>query len=778
MKKSDILAILENAASPMTKRDLARALGITGSGPRVALKKVIRALEQDGSVIKHPGGGYTPAKGLPPVMVLEVVELDVDGDVFARPVEWNAETQGEPPLIELKPGKKGHPAAGMGDRILARIERRSEGAEDIYIAFPIRALDDDKNRIIGIFELTRSGRGVIRPTDKKAKYDFEVSSGDTNSAREGDLVIAEIQPSRGVKSKKARIVEVLGARDDVNAISLISLHEAGLRDHFPDAVIKASEGLKVPPLKGREDLRDVPLVTIDGADARDFDDAVFAEKLEDGSFHLIVAIADVSYYVRPGSTLDDEAQKRGNSTYFPDRVVPMLPEALSNDLCSLRPNENRAAMAAHLWIDTNGKLTKYKIGRAIIRSAARLIYEQVQAAMDGQTDDLTAPLLTPVIKPLYEAYRILDKARQKRGSLDLDLPERQIIIDRKGKMTGVKKRERLDAHKLIEEFMVLANVAAARALEDKNNRSKNAANKAPPYPCVYRVHDRPSASKIDGARDFIESFGLSLPKGQVTQAGNLNNLLGKAEKSPYSHLISLMILRCQSQALYSTDNIGHFGLALESYAHFTSPIRRYADLLVHRALVSAYGLGDGGMSEHERERITSICEHISQTERSSMTAERSAVDRFTSSYLASHIGASFSGQISGVTRFGLFVELSESGADGLVPIRSLASDFYIHDEDAHALIGRRNRRVFRLGAPVKVTIKEADPITGSSTFQLCPPYDKGADIPGMTLKPKKNSYTDRPPKPDFKKNSFKKGKKSFSKDRKNFKDKTKPKKPK
>ncbi|MBG78534.1 MAG: ribonuclease R [Alphaproteobacteria bacterium] len=770
MKSSDILDLLQNSPSPMTKRDLARALGVTGSGPRVVLKKIVRGLEKEGTIIKHPGGGYTVAEGLPSVMILEVTDLDIDGDVFATPVEWNEATQGPKPLIELKPGKKGHPAAGQGDRILARIERRtSPDGEDLYIAFPIRRLDDDRGRVIGIFELTRSGRGVVRPTDKKAKHDLEIPSGDTNGAREGDLVIAEIQPSRTQHHKKARILNVLGKRDDVNAISLISLYEAGLRDSFPDTVIKASEGMKVPPLKGREDLRDVPLVTIDGADARDFDDAVYAEPLDDGGFHLIVAIADVSYYVRTGTPLDDEAQKRGNSTYFPDRVVPMLPEALSNDLCSLRPKENRAVMVAHMWIDKTGKLTKYKFNRGIIRSAARLIYEQVQAAKDGQTDDTTGPLMERVINPLYAAYDVLDKARQKRGALDLDLPERQILIDKTGKMTGVKKRERLDAHKLIEEFMVLANVAAARALEDKHkNKDKDAA-----YPCVYRIHDRPAASKVDGARDFIESFGLSLPKGQINQPSNLNGILTKASTSPYSHLISIMILRCQSQALYSTENIGHFGLALDSYAHFTSPIRRYADLLVHRSLVSAYNLGEGGLSDNERQRINSICEHISQAERNSMVAERSATDRFTSSYLASHIGAEFTGQISGVTRFGLFVELEESGADGLVPMRSLPSDYYIHDEDAHALIGRRHKRVYRLGAPIKVMIKEADPITGSSVFNVCPPYDKGADIPGMALNVGKPDR--RRPKNDGKKGPPK-GKKPFKKGKKNVKAKTKPKK--
>lgn len=730
MNREKILSYLQSTRRPVTKRDLARAFGLKGSGPRVALKKILKELENDGLVAKFPGGTYGPVEGLPAVMMIEVTDIDLDGDVWARPVEWNTQTQGEPPRIELQPAQKGHPAAAVGDRLLARLQK-SSGEEGVYEAFTIRRMDDARGRTIGIFELTRSGRGVVRPTDKKAKYDFEVPSGEVNGAGDGDLVVAELLPSRGLKNKKVRIVEVIGSRTDTKAISLISLHEAGLNETFPTAVINDTKGMKVPDLKGREDLRDVPLVTIDGIDARDFDDAVYARPLEDGGFHLIVAIADVTYYVRPDSPLDKEAQKRGNSTYFPDRVVPMLPEALSNDLCSLRPNENRAAMAAHLWIDEHGKLVKYKFTRAIIRSAARLIYEQVQAAMDGHPDDTTGPLLDPVIKPLYEAFHILDSARQKRGALELDLPERRIVIDDKGRMTGVTKRERLDSHKLIEEFMVLANVAAARAIEDKTQGNTKRKGQ---IPCVYRVHDRPSMDKLDNAREFVESFGLSMPKGQVMQPARLNELLRQATKSPYSHLLSLMILRCQSQALYSANNLGHFGLALEKYAHFTSPIRRYADVLVHRALVSLYGLGAGGMSEHEIERIDSICDHISQTERNSMIAERNAVDRFTSSYLAQHIGATFEGQISGATRFGLFVELKESGADGLVPIRNLPADYYIHDEQQHALIGRRNGRIFRLGAKVEITIREADPITGSSIFELTHEYRDGADIPGLKFR--------------------------------------------
>jgi ribonuclease R len=763
MTKDKILSYLQSAKQPVTKRDLARAFGLKGSGPRVALKKILKTLENEGAIAKHPGGTYGPVEGLPAVIMIEVTDIDLDGDVWARPVEWNTESQGEPPRIELRPAQKGHPAAAVGDRLLARLQKTG-GPENGYEAITIRRMDDPKARTIGIFQLTRSGRGVVRPTDKKARYEFEVPSGDVNGAEDGDLVVVELQPSRGLKNKKVRIVEVLGSRTDTKAISLISLHEAGLNETFPDEVINETKGMKVPDIKGREDLRDIPLVTIDGADARDFDDAVYAEPLDNGGFHLIIAIADVTYYVRPDSPLDKEAQKRGNSTYFPDRVVPMLPEALSNDLCSLRPKENRAAMAAHLWIDENGKLIKYKFTRAIIRSAARLIYEQVQAAMDGMPDDTTGPILEPVIKPLYAAYEVLDNARRKRGSLDLDLPERQIVIDDKGRMTGVRKRERLDAHKLIEEFMVLANVAAARAIEDKTQGQ----GKKGQIPCVYRVHDRPAMDKLDSAREFIESFGLSMPKGQVVQPARLNELLQTASKSPFSHLISMMVLRCQSQALYSPDNIGHFGLALEKYAHFTSPIRRYADVLVHRALVTLYGLGQGGMSDHEVERINSICEHISTTERTSMVAERSAVDRFTSSFLAQHIGATFDGQISGVTRFGLFINLNESGADGLVPIRSLPNDFYIHDEQQHALIGRRNKIIFRLGAKVSVTIKEADPITGSSIFELTDEYLNGADIPGLNFKKsgKKDDFEprhkDKKPghkKPNDKKKDFTKRKK-------------------
>lgn len=717
--KESVYKFVKTSPKPVTKREVARAFGIKGGENRVALKQILKALEKEEAITKQPGGVYSAPEGLPPVTVLQITEIDLDGDVIARPLEWDEGVMGALPRIEIMPDKKNFKNVREGSRALCRLSRVEE---NLYEARIIRLVDQgsryEGGSVMGIVRQQKNG-AILQPTHKKAKYDFDIAQGDLNGAADGDLVSAELLPSRGLRRKRVRVSEVIGRQGDPRTISLISLHEAGLGDSFPPAVIDQTKGMKVPALGKREDLRSVPLVTIDGADARDFDDAVFAEKLDDGNYHLIVAIADVAHYVTFGTPLDNEAQKRGNSTYFPDRVVPMLPEALSNDLCSLRPNEARASMAVHMYIDESGKLTRYKFVRALIQSHARLTYEQVQAARDGEGDKTTAHLMDDVIHPLYEVYEVLDKARQKRGALDLDLPERQIVIDDKGNMTGVKTRQRLDSHKLIEEFMILANVAAASALEGKKDT-----------PCVYRIHDKPSYDKLEGARDFIESFGLSLPKGQSIKPTQINHLLHAAAKMEYSHLISQMVLRTQSQAVYSTDNIGHFGLALQKYAHFTSPIRRYADLLVHRALIRAYGLGDGGMKDEEKARIEEIAEHISGTERTSMEAERNAVDRFTASYLSGNINAQFSGKINGVTRFGLFVTLDESGADGLIPMKSLSDDFYVHDEKAHALIGRRRGYVYRLGARVDVIIKEADGITGSCIFALAP-GQKGADIPGM-----------------------------------------------
>ena len=738
--QKDLLAYIKSLAMPVGKSDLAKAFGIKGDD-RIALKDMLRALEKDGMIVKQPGGDYTVPDGLPHVAVLEITDINLDGDVFARPVEWDAALQGPPPLVEIRPDKKGHGAGDKGDRVLTRLHRT--GARH-YEGHVIRKLDTPRYRALGLVMKDSHGGFVLHPTDRKAKYSFDIAQADLNGATVGDLAVGEIQPARGTNRKKVRIVELVGRRDDPKAISLIAIHEQGLRHAFPAEVLEDAEKLKnpsprrgetketgVPGLQGREDLREVPLVTIDGADARDFDDAVFAEKTSDGGFHLIVAIADVSYYVRAGSALDKEAYLRGNSTYFPDRVVPMLPEALSNDLCSLRPHENRACLAAHLWIDGQGRLKNYKFVRGIMRSVARLVYEQVQAAKDGLPDDMTGPLMERVILPLYEAYAVLFEAREKRGALDLDLPERRIVIDKTGVMTGVAQRVRVDAHKLIEEFMILANVAAARALEDRRAA------------CVYRVHEPPSPDKLDSAREFLESFDLMLPKGQAVKPGQINQILHKAAGHPYSHLVSEVILRSQAQAHYSPYNHGHYGLALTKYGHFTSPIRRYADLLVHRSLVAAYGLGPGALDQEQEIRLAEMAEHISQTERASMAAERSAVDRFTAAFLADKIGVTFRGRITGVTRAGLFVGLEESGADGIVPMRTLPDDYYVHDEANHALIGRNSGRIYRMGAFVTIRIREASGLTGSAVFMLAEDSLDGADIPGVTFKKPQSAFRPR-----------------------------------
>lgn len=706
----EVFKFISNSDLPLTKREIARAFDVKGDNRKV-LKEYLRVLEADGKIVKGDKQAYSVPNSLASVVMIQITDVDSDGDIFAKPVEWDEATQGPTPRIELScntPLKE-------GQRALARLRKFSD---TVYEGKIIRQVDKERLRVMG--QIAKTGKGyIVRPTDKKAKYDFDVSEGDMNGAKVADLVICEILPSRGIKNRKAKVIEVIGNRDDVNAISLIAIHEAGLHEHFLEKVTQEAEGLKVPPVGKREDVRDIPLVTIDGADARDFDDAVFAEKTDEGGFHIIVAIADVSHYVRPNSNLDKEALRRGNSTYFPDRVVPMLPEALSNDMCSLNPKVDRACMGFHLWIDAKGELIKQRVFRGLMRSHARLVYEQVQAAKDGKTDDLTEPLMKDVINPLYEAYEVLDRARQKRGALDLDLPERQILIE-DGKMTGVRQRSRLDAHKMIEEFMILANVAAAQALEAKK------------APCVYRVHDRPSNEKLDMAREFLESFGLSIAKTGVARPSQINEILQKASKTEYSSLISTVILRTQSQAIYHPENIGHFGLALRKYAHFTSPIRRYADLLVHRSLIRAYGLGEGGLSEEEAVTLEEKAEQISTTERNSSSAERSATDRFTAAWMSERIGAEFSGVINGVTRFGLFVTLDENGADGLIPMRSLPDDYYIHDEKQHALIGRRHKRIYRLGAKVQIRLKEADGLTGSSVFELA--NDDSADIPGIKFK--------------------------------------------
>ena len=561
----------------------------------------------------------------------------------------------------------------------------------------------EKTRVVGV--IAKEGSGwKLQSTNRRERGDYILFVKNRDTVEEGMIAIAEKVHSQRWRAREAKLIEIVGDISSPRAVSLIAIATHDIPEEFLSEAVAEANAAKTVTMDNRTDLRDLPLITIDGADARDFDDAVFAEPDGEG-WHLIVAIADVSHYVKPGSALDKTAYERGNSTYFPDRVVPMLPEALSNDLCSLKPHVERACMAAHLWLDRGGELTRWQFVRGVMKSHARLTYEQAQAAMDGKSDDTTAPLVESVLKPLYGAFRCLLQARGKRGTLELDLPERKVEIE-DGKIKAIKIRERLDSHRLIEEFMITANVAAAAQLESKGGI------------CLYRIHDKPTDLKLEGLRDFLKTLGISLVPPAQLHPRFLTQILENAAGLPHAQVVNEMMLRSQSQAVYSSDNIGHFGLALSKYAHFTSPIRRYADLVVHRGLIRACKLGEDGLTEHEIEKLEEIAEHISTTERRSAAAERDATDRFITLFMADRVGATFAAHISGVARFGLFARLDETGADGIIPLTTLPDDYYFHDEKRQALVGRRTKKVYQLAQPVMVKLTQADRLTGSMALTL------------------------------------------------------------
>ena len=626
---------------------------------------------------------------------MEVTGTDPDGDPIARPLQWQGE--GRPPIIYMRPEAKGHPALTAGERVLARLRPIGPGK---YEGRTFKRIGGaPPARILGVFE-----EGRIIPTDRRQKGIWEVPRGEEGGAKPGEIVLAEPLPStRHLGPKPARIVERLGVMGEPRSVSLVCIHAHGIPDIFPAEAVQQAERARGVAHHGRTDLRDIPLVTIDGADARDFDDAVFAEPDGEG-WRVLVAIADVAHYVTPGSALDREAWARGNSVYFPDRVVPMLPEALSNGWCSLRPAEDRGCLYVEMRFDAQGRKQAHSFGRGIMRSAARLTYEQVQAAADSGTDP--ADLAPGHVARLYGAFRALLAAREKRGTLDLDVPERKVDLDAQGRVLGVSPRPRLDAHRLIEEFMVAANVCAAEELERLVQ------------PCMYRVHDRPSDQKMEGLRQFLATFEVTLPQSDRLHPRDFARVLEKVKGSAHERLVNEAVLRGQSQAAYAPDNIGHFGLALARYAHFTSPIRRYADLLVHRALIRGLKLGTDGLHEVEAARFPDTAEHITATERRAAAAERDAVDRYLAAFMAQRIGESFEARISGVTRFGLFVTLEENGASGIVPLGSLPDDRWDLDEATQSLAGRRTRLIFSLGQAVEARLAEATPRTGGMVFHL------------------------------------------------------------
>jgi len=705
-----ILDFIATSDQPAGKREIARAFGLSGQA-KIDLKRLLKDMADEGLIDASPGRAFHQAGGVPKVTVLRVQAIDDGGAVWAVPEQWHAE--GPPPRLRLiERGRRG--ALGIGDRVLARTEQRGQG----FIAHPMKKLERSAELVLGVVK-QEGTRFWLSPVEKKERREFSIS--DLKDAETGDLVLCEVsgRPPRA----SARVDAVLGDPFAPRSFSLIAIHKHGLRHEFAQAAIDEAHRVSKQPLGEREDLTHLPIVAIDPEDARDHDDAIWAEADGDGGWNAVVAIADVSFYVRPGSELDREARARGNSVYFPDRVVPMLPEELSADICSLKEGEDRAAMACHLKIDREGNLKSWRFTRAKVRIAANIAYEDAQAAIDAASEerievssptcsmpDVEGPvpreLVATALKPLWACWRALFAARQKRDPLELDLPERRVVLDEKGRIASIAPRDRLDAHRLVEDFMIAANVAAARALEAKK------------APVMYRVHEPPSREKLVALKDYLATFGIEFALGQVVKPGTLNRIIERVGDGDGREEIMEQLLRTQMQARYGPEQLGHFGLALATYAHFTSPIRRYADLLVHRSLVSAYRLGDGGLPPGEEERFDQIGEQISMLERRAMEAERDTVDRYVAAFLADQVGQLVECRITGVQPFGFFATVEDLGGDGLVFAKDLGQEYFRYDEAARTLVGDESGEAYRVGQRLRLRLADANPVSGSLRFEL------------------------------------------------------------
>jgi len=707
-----IVAFVRAHPGEVGTREIAREFGLKNAD-RAELKRILRELAGEGAIEKRGKKIREPA-ALPATLMADITGRDSDGELIATPAEWDEVEGGEPPKIRIHVPRRPQPgtAAGVGDRALLRIEKLEEPEAAVYRGRVIKVVDHAKTRVLGIFRSVPAGGGRLIPVDKKqAGRELNIAKADTGGAEDGDLVSVDLVRSRGFGLASGKVKERLGSLATEKAVSLIAIHSHEIPQAFSPAALREAEEAKPATLRGREDWRDLPLVTIDPPDAKDHDDAVHAQTDPDpnnkGGYIVNVAIADVAFYVRPGSALDRDALTRGNSVYFPDRVVPMLPERISNDLCSLVPGEPRGALAVRMVIGNDGRKRSHSFHRILMRSAAKLNYAQAQAAIDGRPDDVTGPLLDPILKPLYDAYAVVKHARDERDPLDLDIPERKILLKPDGTVDRVVVPERLDAHRLIEEFMILANVAAAEMLEKKS------------LPLIYRVHDEPTLEKVHNLQEFLKTLDLPFAKSGALRPSLFNRVLAQVKGHDSEPLVNEVVLRSQAQAEYAAENYGHFGLNLRRYAHFTSPIRRYADLIVHRALIRGLGLGEGALPQTETvETLTEVAAQISVTERRAMKAERETADRLIAHFLADRIGATFQGRISGVTRAGLFVKLSDTGADGLIPIRTLGTEYFNYDETRHALIGSRSGAMHRLGDVVDVRLVEAAPVAGALRFEL------------------------------------------------------------
>jgi ribonuclease R len=713
--------------------DIARHFGLKG-GARRELRFLLKGLKESGALGKRGRKGLAKAGALPPVGVVDVAERDADGELYVRLVKAGEDA----PAVRLAPDRQGKagPAPGMGDRLLVHFETLENGEIEARV---IKRLGQSAHRLLGVIRKAR--REVrIEPVDRRSKEVLVLTGPEAEKVSDGDLVLATVAgPSlQRYGPKRGKLLEIVGREDHPRAASLIAIHAHGIPTGFSEAAEAEAAAAPAPTLKGREDLRSLGLVTIDPADARDHDDAVFAHADEDPANpegHVVwVAIADVAAYVRAGAALDRDAWTKGNSVYFPDRVEPMLPERLSGGLCSLHEGEDRACLAVRMVFDKTGRKTGHRFVRGLMKSPASLSYEQAQNAVDGRPDAVTAHLLDSVLKPLWAAYACMTKGRDVRSPLDIDSPERKIELNDEGEVVSIRPRERLEAHRLIEEMMIQANVCAAETLEQKKT------------PLIYRVHEQPTREKLNDLADFLATLDMPWNRGEQPRTDRFNDLLNKTRGGPHAEIVNEVVLRTQMQAHYSPENVGHFGLNLQRYAHFTSPIRRYADLVVHRALIRALKLGEDGLTDEQAARLVETAEHITSTERRAMAAERDANDRYVAAFLADRVGATFQGRITGVTRFGLFIRLVDTGADGLAPVSTLGDEYFLHDETAHALVGERTGQRWRLGAAVEVRLREATPITGGLLFEMLSepePADPKARLPRLGVRRRAPGEKDR-----------------------------------
>nr|WP_238382872.1 ribonuclease R [Lysobacter segetis] len=723
-----ILQLLAAADGPVPIDVIAEQLGINDDERREALGFRLRAMLRDGQLLQNRRGAYLPAQRVD--LLPGVVIANPDGFGFLKPDPGNGDDLFLPPAEMRK--------VMHGDRVLASVtgvdrRGRREGAI-------VEVLERRLTRLIGRYE-TRAGVGVVIPDDRRIQQDVLIPPDDRNEARDGQLVVVEItEMPDGKRLPVGRVLTVLGDRLTASLAVQAAIHGHDIPHEFPQAVLEQAAAIPVDvdeaTAVGRVDLRTVPLVTIDGEDAKDFDDAVWCEPNRDG-FRLIVAIADVSHYVKPGTPLDDEAQKRATSVYFPGFVVPMLPETLSNGICSLKPRVDRLCFVCDMQVDRKGEVTSSKFYEAVMHSHARLTYTQVWNAIgDDVSDDARAEArsyigaLLPNIEQLHQLFQVLVRARQKRGAIEFESSEVRFVIGPQGEVTQAGMIQRNDAHKLIEECMIAANVQAARFLINAD------------VPAPYRIHERPPEQKYTDLLEFLKEFGLRMPPWSKVEPKDFTHLLKKIRDRPEAALLESVLLRSQSLAVYAPVNVGHFGLALDAYAHFTSPIRRYPDLLVHRAIKHVLSGARPEKFRYSPSAMAQLSLESSERSRRADEAAREVDERYRAAWMEQHVGGEFAGTISGVTSFGLFVELDDSKVTGLVHVTQLPNDFYHFDPIRKTLTGERRGREYRLGDRVDIVVLKASVEDRRIDFRLLEEGGGAKPLPprGQPAKRKKQAY--------------------------------------